>query len=302
MKLDLTTPHGQRALENAAILAHEANRGYCEALGDTSQMHWEDTPEPIQNSAKDGVRQIIADPNTTPEQSHDNWCKTKVADGWVHGEVKDLDKKTHPCLVPYAELPAAQRAKDAIFGAVVRETLYCYGPRTMTDKPYSVKGIELPYSCVDADKTYGLVQVVGRATRLAARAALSYLAATGYTVPGDALLGELSIDAVMALTATSVQQAYNWKRSHAWPLIGPDFDQQLPRAVVQWHLVYRIAQAVGWLEGVDFVSSAKLDKQFTSHMWYRAAQRDLTDAIAVQVSREIVADEDRKFMDKTTEK
>ena len=40
--------------------------------------------------------------------------------GWVYGEHKDEQRKTHPCIVPYDELPAAQRAKDALFLANVR--------------------------------------------------------------------------------------------------------------------------------------------------------------------------------------
>ncbi len=34
--------------------------------------------------------------------------------------MKDAEKKEHPCFVPYAELPAKQRMKDHLFGAVVR--------------------------------------------------------------------------------------------------------------------------------------------------------------------------------------
>ena len=43
--------------------------------------------------------------------------------GWVYGIEKDEAAMTHPCLVPYAELPADQRFKDSLFGAVVRALL-----------------------------------------------------------------------------------------------------------------------------------------------------------------------------------
>ena len=33
--------------------------------------------------------------------------------------LKDAVSKTHPCLVPYEELPSEQKAKDAIYIAVV---------------------------------------------------------------------------------------------------------------------------------------------------------------------------------------
>ena len=33
--------------------------------------------------------------------------------------VKDADKKEHPCLVPYEQLPTEQKVKDAIFRVIV---------------------------------------------------------------------------------------------------------------------------------------------------------------------------------------
>lgn len=56
----------------------------------------------------------------TPEQSHESWLAEKRAAGWKYGPVKDAGKKEHPCFVPYAELPAAQRVKDEIFVAVAK--------------------------------------------------------------------------------------------------------------------------------------------------------------------------------------
>ncbi|XUM24954.1 RyR domain-containing protein [Bradyrhizobium oligotrophicum S58] len=43
----------------------------------------------------------------------------KLRAGWVHGEVKDADAKTHPCIVPFDQLPRVQQAKDKLFRAVV---------------------------------------------------------------------------------------------------------------------------------------------------------------------------------------
>jgi len=46
--------------------------------------------------------------------SHENWMKDKAADGWVYGEVKDSEKKTHHCMVPYGDLPESQQIKDEV--------------------------------------------------------------------------------------------------------------------------------------------------------------------------------------------
>lgn len=103
-----------------AASCHMANRAYCIALGDDSQPVWEDAPEWQKSSARNGVEAILKNPDTTPEQSHENWFKQKEAEGWKYGPVKDTEKKEHPCFVAYGELPEAQRKKDHIFGANVR--------------------------------------------------------------------------------------------------------------------------------------------------------------------------------------
>jgi hypothetical protein len=108
-------------MEQAARAAHEVNRAYCIVLGDMSQPAWEDAPDWQRSSALNGVRGVIA--GNTPEQSHESWLAEKTATGWKFGPVKDPDKKEHPCFVPYAELPAAQKAKDALFVAAVRGVL-----------------------------------------------------------------------------------------------------------------------------------------------------------------------------------
>lgn len=102
-----------------ASVCHEANRAYCLTQGDTSQLPWTEAPDWQRQSAILGVEKAIA--GATPEQLHESWTAQKVADGWIYGPVKDADATppTHPCLVPYPELPAAQQVKDALFGAVV---------------------------------------------------------------------------------------------------------------------------------------------------------------------------------------
>lgn len=99
--------------------AHDVNRAYCNALGDLSQPTWEDAPEWQKKSARDGVKYHLDHPEATPEQSHESWLAEKKADGWVYGDVKDTEKKTHPCFRPYAELPESQRVKDYLFKGVV---------------------------------------------------------------------------------------------------------------------------------------------------------------------------------------
>jgi hypothetical protein len=107
-------------VKEIARLCHEVNRAFCMALNENSQVPWDEAPEWQRDSAVNGVEYILANDNTTPHLTHENWLRQKIAEGWTYGEVKDPDEKKHPCCVPYDELPVEQRAKDFIFGAIVR--------------------------------------------------------------------------------------------------------------------------------------------------------------------------------------
>lgn len=102
-----------------AQIAHAVNLAYCASLGDLSQSVWEEAADWQKQSALAGVDMHLANPDATPEQSHESWLAQKVADGWVYGPVKVAEAKQHPCCLPYAELPPEQKAKDYLFRGVV---------------------------------------------------------------------------------------------------------------------------------------------------------------------------------------
>lgn len=43
---------------------------------------------------------------------HEVWAESRLAQGWTLGEKRDDEKKTHPCLVPYEELPEEEKEYD----------------------------------------------------------------------------------------------------------------------------------------------------------------------------------------------
>lgn len=115
----------QCAIEAAAQAAHEANRAYCIAIGDLSQPAWEVAPDWQKISARKGVLGVYQ--GNGPKESHEGWLQEKRDTGWKHGPVKDPERKEHPCMLPYDELPAAQKKKDEIFISVVNAVLIALG-------------------------------------------------------------------------------------------------------------------------------------------------------------------------------
>lgn len=110
------------SLSTAAIaqVAHEANRALQIIQADPGidpSPYWDHLDEETQISVIEGVEGVLD--GLTPEQSHKAWCVFKLQYGWVYGATKDLEAKTHPCLVPYSKLPAEQRLKDDLFAVIV---------------------------------------------------------------------------------------------------------------------------------------------------------------------------------------
>ncbi len=120
-------------IEQAAKICHEANRAYCETIGDSTHVSWDLAPDWQKQSARNGVQSHLAvlqeGGKPDPASSHKNWMHEKAVAGWKYGPVKDPDKKEHPCFVAYEDLPLEQKAKDFIFCGIV-EALYRVSPKT----------------------------------------------------------------------------------------------------------------------------------------------------------------------------
>lgn len=109
-------------IEDIARVCHNVNKAYCQSMGDLSQHEWELAPDWQRESAVKGVKaHIDSGLKMQPEDSHISWMDEKKKDGWIYGPAKDADKKEHPCMVPYDQLPVSQKTKDYLF----REIVHC---------------------------------------------------------------------------------------------------------------------------------------------------------------------------------
>ncbi|NED96427.1 hypothetical protein G1H11_14045 [Phytoactinopolyspora alkaliphila] len=105
--------------EEIARVCHEANRALQLVDGDPAPSRpWDDAPTWQRESAVAGVRNALAETHD-PAAHHQAWVDAKAADGWTYGTTKDPEARTHPCMLPYDDLPANQRRKDVLFLSIV---------------------------------------------------------------------------------------------------------------------------------------------------------------------------------------
>lgn len=109
----------QAKIVSIAKVCHQANKAWCEVVGDNSQKDWDEAEQWQRDSAVKGVQFKIDNPDAGHDAQHNSWMQEKVDAGWVYGETKDAEAKTHPCIVPFDQLPEFQQKKDALFCAIV---------------------------------------------------------------------------------------------------------------------------------------------------------------------------------------
>ena len=102
-----------------ARMCHEVNKAWCEAHRDFTQPDGDNAPTWQKESCMDGVWFVINNPSAGDAAQHNNWMRQKEEDGWKYGPIKDADKKEHPCMVPFEQLPLEQQIKDRLFRATV---------------------------------------------------------------------------------------------------------------------------------------------------------------------------------------
>lgn len=69
-------------------------------------------PKPVDTSDVSLPEELLALSEKIAENVHDVWAAGRIAEGWVYGEKKDVEKKTTPLLIPYAELPEVEKDYD----------------------------------------------------------------------------------------------------------------------------------------------------------------------------------------------
>lgn len=107
-----------RATQIAQVM-HEAIRAWQAANGQPPAPSWSRAPKWMKEATVASLLWRLGNPDAPASAQHDQWMAAKKADGWTFGKTKDGKKKTHPMLVPYAQLPEFEKRKDALVNAIV---------------------------------------------------------------------------------------------------------------------------------------------------------------------------------------
>lgn len=69
-------------------------------------------PSPINTDAIVMTKDLKLIVEKMAKNVHEVWAEARISQGWTYGEKRDDKKKTHPCLVPYEELPEEEKEYD----------------------------------------------------------------------------------------------------------------------------------------------------------------------------------------------
>jgi hypothetical protein len=115
--------------ERRAKFVYDAARLAAEAAGaPIVPVAWEEREEAFCAQFREVIdRQCGEQRSHSPEELHGSWMQAYFAMGWSYGAEYDRERKTHPDLVPYADLGQLERDKDAVFVAlcdIARQWVY----------------------------------------------------------------------------------------------------------------------------------------------------------------------------------
>ncbi len=109
----------EKAIESIAQVVHAAIRAWAGANDQTEIPAWEEAPKWMRDSTFASVRFVLENPSAGHGAQHIQWMEQRISQGWEYGAVRDDDKKHHPMLVPFENLPEIEQKKDQLVCAIV---------------------------------------------------------------------------------------------------------------------------------------------------------------------------------------
>lgn len=70
------------------------------------------TPDPIDTTGIMLPEDLKELAEQLAKNAHEVWAQTRLGQGWTYGDERDDQRKKHPCLIPYEELPESEKLYD----------------------------------------------------------------------------------------------------------------------------------------------------------------------------------------------
>ena len=69
-------------------------------------------PQPMNTTHVQLSEELLDLTELLARNTHEVWARQRIAEGWRPGPARSEEKREHPCLVPYEELPENERDYD----------------------------------------------------------------------------------------------------------------------------------------------------------------------------------------------
>jgi hypothetical protein len=86
-----------------------------------------DEENPIEASRVQLRSEILELTEVLARHVHETWVRMRLDEGWTLGPRRDDDRREHPCLMPYAELPDTEKEIDRQMTLAILKAMIALG-------------------------------------------------------------------------------------------------------------------------------------------------------------------------------
>ena len=104
--------------EQIARITHEADRIIRASMGQVLSG-WDRHEAGLKTEWRAKVGSLKGSDRITPQMRHDLWIQDMITAGWTQGTSVDSEKKTHPSICSYEDLPEQVHLLDDVFVILV---------------------------------------------------------------------------------------------------------------------------------------------------------------------------------------
>src|SRR5437762_1727846 len=96
-------------------------------IGCTGESALEYKPQPIDTAHVALSQELARLGEVLARNTHENWAKLRISDGWRYGPFRNDERKEHASLVPYEQLSESEKNYDRQTAMEIVKTLLAMG-------------------------------------------------------------------------------------------------------------------------------------------------------------------------------